>query len=142
MNSKLLLSLFIWFYLNTIFHLEQHCYFLEHTVLNDLQKFQTDWVESSTKYILVIHNSCSIDYPLFCNQYHNNILYCMIQRSLIIWSTGGNWQIHSLVHFFEFPLTGCIVCLLFLTSSYIFRLVLYRSTNSFHYPIQSLLDRM
>ena len=28
-----------------------------------MQKFQTDWVEYSNKYSIVIYNSCSTDYP-------------------------------------------------------------------------------
>ena len=54
MSSRLLISLFI----NGFF---QHCF----TVFNVIQTFQTDLVESSTQSSLVIHNSCSIEYPVF-----------------------------------------------------------------------------
>ena len=36
--SKLLLLIFTWFSFNTVFHLEQRFYFLEHTVFNVLYK--------------------------------------------------------------------------------------------------------
>ena len=39
------------------------CYFY---VSNLIQTFQNDWVESWTQSILVIQNSCSIDYPISC----------------------------------------------------------------------------
>ena len=45
---------------------EQHCFLLEQIVFNALQKFQTDWVEFSTQFSLVIKNSCYLDYPAFC----------------------------------------------------------------------------
>ena len=36
-------------------------------VSNLIQIFQTDWVEASNQYSLVIQNSCSIDYPVSCH---------------------------------------------------------------------------
>ena len=71
MRSKLLLSLFTWFYLNTVFQLEQH-FFSSRTynfkysfhVSNLIQTLKTDWVESSIQSSIVVYNSCSIDYPV------------------------------------------------------------------------------
>ena len=73
MSSKLLLSIFTWFSLNAVLHSEQHifpsitdsfqCYF---RVSNLIQKFQTDWVESSNQSSLVIQKFCSIDYTILC----------------------------------------------------------------------------
>ena len=39
-----------------------------------LQKFQTDLVDSSTQYSLVIQNTCSIKYPVFCHHYCTSVL--------------------------------------------------------------------
>ena len=64
MISKLLLSLFIHDFLQHCFHSEQHIFLLEQTVFNILQTFQTDLFQSSTKYSLVIHNYCSVYYPV------------------------------------------------------------------------------
>ena len=41
-------------------------------VSNLIQTFQNDWVESSTQCSLVIQNSCSIYYPIFC-QHHRGL---------------------------------------------------------------------
>ena len=55
---------------NTVFHLEQYCFSrtdifrCSFHVSNLIQTFQTDWVEYSTQYGLVIKNSCS--YRLSC----------------------------------------------------------------------------
>ena len=62
----LLLSLFTWFSINTVFLC---CSFLEHTVFNVLQTFKTVWVDSSAQYIIFIQNSCSIEYPVSCHPY-------------------------------------------------------------------------
>ena len=71
MISKILLSLFTWFSLNTVFHSEQHffnsrtdnfqCFF---HVSKLIQTFQTDWVESSNQSSLFTQNYCSIDHPV------------------------------------------------------------------------------
>ena len=73
MSSELLLSLFIWFSINNFFHSEKHC-FPSRTdnfqcyfhVSNLIQTFQTDLVEYSTQSSLVIQNSCSIEFPVSC----------------------------------------------------------------------------
>ena len=54
--------------------LSQHCFLFRTILLFSrkysfkfyLQNFQTDWVESSTNSSIIIHNSCYIDYTLFC----------------------------------------------------------------------------
>ena len=75
MRSKLLLSIFTWFSLSTVFHSEQHCFpsitysfQCSFHVSNLIQTFQTDWVESSTQSSLVIQNSFSVDYPVSCHE--------------------------------------------------------------------------
>ena len=90
MNSKLLLSLFKWFSINTVFHLEQH-YFTSITesfkssfnVSNLIHTFQTDWVESSTKYSLFIHNSYCIDYLVSYHPYCEIFLYQLSKLTTI-----------------------------------------------------------
>ena len=74
MSCKLLLYLFTWFTLNTVFHLEQYFLFYwtdsfkcSFHVSNLIQKFQTDLVKSSTQYSLIIQCSCSIYYPVICH---------------------------------------------------------------------------
>ena len=74
MSSKLLLSLFINGFPSTLFSIQNNIFFLEHKFFNVLfmyktliQTFQTDWVYSSTQYSLVIQNSCSTYYPVFCH---------------------------------------------------------------------------
>ena len=53
-------------FLQHCFRSEQHCFLLEQTVLNILQTFQTDWVESSNKFSVFIQKYCSVYYPIFC----------------------------------------------------------------------------
>ena len=62
----------------------QHCFLLEQTVFNVLQTFQTDWVDSSTQSSLVIQNSCSIDYPVFCHL--PSSFRTLISLSFYLWS--------------------------------------------------------
>ena len=82
-----LLLIYTWFYFNTI-SIHNNIVFLEHTVLNVLfmyqtliQILQTDWVESSTQSNLVIQNSCSTYYPVFCHPSCTRVLY---QLSILI----------------------------------------------------------
>ena len=54
-------------FISTIFSIKNNIVFLlEQTVFNVPQTFQADWVDSSTQSTIVIHNSCSIEYPVFC----------------------------------------------------------------------------
>ena len=46
-----------------------------------IQKFQTDLVEYSTQSTLIIQNSCSIDYPIFChNDSLSNVILCVYSQ--------------------------------------------------------------
>ena len=90
MSSKLLLSLFIWFYLNTVFHLEQHFFpsridsfqFSCH-VSNLIKTFQTYFLRSSTQYSLFMKNSCSIGYPVSCHLSFTSVLSHFISLKMI-----------------------------------------------------------
>ena len=73
MCSKLLLYLFLWCSISNVLYLEQHCFpsrtdnfQCSFRVSKLIQTFQTEWVDYSNQYSLVIHNSCSIDYPVSC----------------------------------------------------------------------------
>ena len=81
MISKLLLSIFTLFFINTVFRSEQHCLpsrkdslQCPFCVSNLIQTFQTDWVKYSTQSILFIHNSCSVDFNLFCHTSCTSVL--------------------------------------------------------------------
>ena len=61
-------SYFLYLYmvfLQHYFQSEQHCFLLEQKVFSFLLTLQTDWVESSTQYSLVIKNYFSLYYPVF-----------------------------------------------------------------------------
>ena len=95
MSSKILLSLFIWFSLNDIFNLKQHCFpYITDSfqcyfhISNSIQTFQTDWVDSSTKYCLVIHNYCSTDYPLFCHPSCTSVMHQFLRLIMIYFIMG------------------------------------------------------
>ena len=67
--------IFTWFSINTVFHLEQHCFpyrtysfRCSFHVSNLILTSQTDLVESSTQSSIVKHNSFSIDYPVSCQK--------------------------------------------------------------------------
>ena len=61
-------------FLQHCFHPEQHCFNSRTDSFHVLHTFQTDQVQYSTKYSLVIHNSCSIDYPVLCQLVSGNIV--------------------------------------------------------------------
>ena len=73
------------------FHSDQHFFLLEQTVLNVLQTFKTDWVKSSTQYILVIQNSSYIDYPLFCHPSCTSVLYQFSIITIIYFIIDVKW---------------------------------------------------
>ena len=50
---------------------------------NLIQKFQTDCVDSSTKYSLFIQNSCSIDYPVLCHPSCTSVLSQLSSLTII-----------------------------------------------------------
>ena len=67
MSSKLLLFIFIHGFPSTLFSIQNNIVFLqEQTAFNVLQTFITDWDNYSTKSSLVIQNSYSVEYPVFC----------------------------------------------------------------------------
>ena len=81
MSSKILLPLFTWFYISTFFHSEQdfsysRTYSFQWSlhVSNFILKFQTNWFESSTQSSLIIHNSCSIYYPVSFHSYCTSVM--------------------------------------------------------------------
>ena len=56
-------------FLSTLFSIQNNIVFLiEQKIFNDLQTFQTNWVESSTQSSIIIQNSCSIYYPVLCQE--------------------------------------------------------------------------
>ena len=64
----LLLYLFIHGFTSKLFSFRITFFLLEQTVFNVIQTFKTDLVESSTQSSLIIHNSCSINYPILCQE--------------------------------------------------------------------------
>ena len=63
-------------------------YFLEHTVFNVLQTFQTDWVDLSTQYILAIHKYCSVGYPLSCHPSCASVISQLSSHTIIYFILG------------------------------------------------------
>ena len=79
-------SYFLYLYMVSFqhcFYSEQEYFLLKQTVLNVLQKFQTDWVDSSTKSSIVIQKSCSIDYLLLYHPSCTSVLAQLLSLTLI-----------------------------------------------------------
>ena len=95
LSSKILLSLFTWFTLNTVFRSEQHLFPSRKDIFqcsfclsNLIQKFQTDWCESSTHSSIVIQKSCSIDYPVSCHPHFTTIMSQLSSHIIIYFILG------------------------------------------------------
>ena len=88
MSSRLLLSPFIHGFISTLFSFRTTLFFLEQTVLNVLQTFQTGWVESSTQSSPVIQNSCSIDYPVLCHRSCTSVISELSSLTIIYFILG------------------------------------------------------
>ena len=76
MRSELLLSLFIYGFPSTLFSFRTTLFPSRTDSFECCTKFQTDWVQSSTQYSLVIYSYCSRDYPVFCQ--------CLLDWHLLI----------------------------------------------------------
>ena len=63
-------------------------FLLEQTVFNVLQTFQTYLAESSTKYGIVIHKYCSIDYPVLCHPSCASVMYQLSSLTIIYFIIG------------------------------------------------------
>ena len=102
-----------------------------------IQTFQTDWVDSSTQYSLVIQNSCSTDYPVLFHPSFTSVMSHFLSLIIIYFIVGvKSWSptllvaisvncrlpsyqsILCVLHFSPF-LTKCIIlamCLMCLVS--------------------------
>ena len=89
MSSKLLIYLFIHGFLSTLFSFQNNIVLLlEQTVFNVLQSFQTDLVESSAQFSIVIQNYCFIDYHVFCHPSCTSVLSQISSLSIIYFILG------------------------------------------------------
>ena len=81
MSSLILLYLFIHGFISTMFSIKNNIVFILIEGFHVLRTFQTDRIESSTQSSPVIHNYCSIDYPVL---YHSSCTSAMSHFSSLI----------------------------------------------------------